>query len=112
MPVFTGTTEKMNYLKSVLETGHTNKFDGVKDKPHHDEMIWLVTVMVLAILIRLIGISEPYIDAWSYKQGTIAMIAENFYRNGFNILYPQINWAGSAPGYIGTEFPLVPFVAS
>jgi 4-amino-4-deoxy-L-arabinose transferase-like glycosyltransferase len=57
-------------------------------------------------------ISQPFVDTWSYKQGTIAMIAENFYRNGFNIFYPQINWAGSAAGYIGTEFPLVPFIAS
>jgi 4-amino-4-deoxy-L-arabinose transferase-like glycosyltransferase len=40
------------------------------------------------------------------------MIAENFYRHGFNILYPQINWAGPAPGYVGTEFPLVPLLAS
>ena len=40
------------------------------------------------------------------------MIAENFYRHGFNILYPQINWAGRLPGYVGTEFPLVPFLAA
>jgi 4-amino-4-deoxy-L-arabinose transferase-like glycosyltransferase len=25
---------------------------------------------------------------------------------------PQINWAGTAPGYVGTEFPLVPFLAA
>lgn len=40
------------------------------------------------------------------------MISENFYLHGFNIFYPQINWAGNAPGYVGTEFPLVPFLAS
>ena len=40
------------------------------------------------------------------------MIAENFYRNGYNIFYPQINWAAASSGYIGTEFPLVPFLAS
>ena len=40
------------------------------------------------------------------------MIAENFYLRGFNIFYPQINWAGNSPGYVGTEFPLVPFFAS
>jgi 4-amino-4-deoxy-L-arabinose transferase-like glycosyltransferase len=65
-----------------------------------------------AVLVRLFAISQPYVDAWSYKQGTVAMIAENFYRNGFNLFYPQINWAGTAPGYIGTEFPLVPFIAA
>src|SRR3990172_8392882 len=40
------------------------------------------------------------------------MIAENFYRRGYNILFPQINWAGNAPGYVGTEFQLVAFIAS
>jgi 4-amino-4-deoxy-L-arabinose transferase-like glycosyltransferase len=72
----------------------------------------LVGLSLLALTVRLIKISQPYVDEWSFKQGTIAMIAENFYRNGFNIFYPQINWAGSAAGYIGTEFPLVPFLAS
>jgi 4-amino-4-deoxy-L-arabinose transferase-like glycosyltransferase len=94
------------------EPSRTNAPDALKEQPRRDETVWLIVVMVLAILIRLVGISEPYVDAWSYKQGTIAMIAENFYRNGFNIFYPQINWAGSAPGYMGTEFPLIPFVAA
>jgi len=34
------------------------------------------------------------VDSWSFKQGTIAMIAENFCRNGVNSFYPQIKWAG------------------
>jgi 4-amino-4-deoxy-L-arabinose transferase-like glycosyltransferase len=76
------------------------------------EILPLVGLFLLALAVRLIKISQPYVDEWSFKQGTIAMIAENFYRNGFNIFYPQINWAGSSPGYIGTEFPLVPFLAS
>ncbi len=40
------------------------------------------------------------------------MIAENFSRNGFQVFFPQINWAGPAPGYVGTEFPLVPLLAA
>ena len=76
------------------------------------EVLVLAGIVALALTVRLVNISQPYVDEWSYKQGTIAMIAENFYRNGFNIFYPQINWAGDAAGYIGTEFPLVPFLAS
>ena len=87
-------------------------FDAKKERLSLREILLLFSVASVAVLIRLVGITQPYIDAWSYKQGTIAIIAENFYRNGFNIFYPQINWAGSAPGYIGTEFPLVPFIAS
>jgi 4-amino-4-deoxy-L-arabinose transferase-like glycosyltransferase len=40
------------------------------------------------------------------------MIARNFYEGGFSLFFPQINWGGSGPGYVGTEFPLVPFLAA
>jgi 4-amino-4-deoxy-L-arabinose transferase-like glycosyltransferase len=84
-----------------------------KDKPlQRRETLMLAGLVVLTVALRLYKITQPFVDEWSFKQGTIAMIAENFYRNGFNIFYPQINWAGPAPGYIGTEFPLVPFLAS
>jgi len=33
-------------------------------------------------------------------------------QNGFHFGYPQIDWAGNAPGYVGTEFPILPFVAA
>ena len=75
---------------------------------------WLFVGAILAsgMGIRLIAIAQPYVDAWSWRQADVAMIAENFYRHGFALFYPQINWAGAAPGYVGTEFPLVPFMAA
>ena len=75
---------------------------------------WLLVGPILACALgtRLIAISQPYVDAWSWRQADVAMIAENFYRLGFALFYPQINWAGTAPGYVGTEFPLVPFLAA
>ena len=73
---------------------------------------WLVMLLGLGVSCRLVQISQPFIDAWSWRQADVAMIAENFYRHGFRLLYPQINWAGNGPGYVGTEFPLVPFIAS
>src|SRR5262249_25834217 len=39
-------------------------------------------------------------------------IALNYYRNGFHFLYPQIRWGGNGPGYVETEFPLVPFMTA
>jgi 4-amino-4-deoxy-L-arabinose transferase-like glycosyltransferase len=84
-----------------------------KDKPlQRRETLMLAGLVALAVALRLYKITQPFVDEWSFKQGTIAMIAENFYRNGFNILYPQINWAGPEAGYIGTEFPLMPYLAS
>src|SRR5919197_4126158 len=72
----------------------------------------LLTWLACGLGIRLIKVSQPFVDAWSWRQADVAMIAENFYQHGFALLYPQINWAGTAPGYVGTEFPLVPFLAA
>ncbi|MBI4524573.1 MAG: glycosyltransferase family 39 protein [Deltaproteobacteria bacterium] len=71
-----------------------------------------ITLTVLGISIRLIKITQPFVDQWSWRQSDVATIAENFYNHGFNVFYPQINWAGNAPGYVGTEFPLIPLIAS
>src|SRR5439155_5974003 len=30
----------------------------------------------------------------------------------FRFAYPQIDWAGDTPGYVGTEFPILPFIAA
>ena len=71
--------------------------------------IWL---SILAVAARLIWIDQPYIDTWSWRQSDVAAIAQNYFHNGFHFLYPQIDWAGNATGYVGTEFPLLPFLAA
>jgi hypothetical protein len=76
------------------------------------ELFLFLTILVCGLGIRLIAISQPFIDAWSWRQADVATIAENFDRAGFNIFYPQVNWAGNDPGYVGTEFPLEPFIAA
>src|SRR5215469_9279473 len=67
---------------------------------------------VLAVATRLISINQAYVDHWSWRQSDVAAIARNFFQNGFRFAYPQIDWAGDAPGYVGTEFPILPFVAA
>ncbi len=76
------------------------------------EIILLLALISLGVLFRFVKISQPFVDAWSWRQADVAMIAENFCLHGFNIFYPQINWAGINPGYVGTEFPFVSFIAS
>ena len=76
------------------------------------ELFLLCVLISVAVLIRLIKISQPFIDHWSWRQCDVAMIAENFYLNGFNIFYPEMSYTGNLPGYVGTEFPLLPFIAS
>lgn len=76
------------------------------------EILGLLSLLIFGVSLRLVRISRPFVEEWAWREADVAMIAENFYRNGFNILYPQINWVGRAPGYVGSEFPLVPFIAA
>jgi hypothetical protein len=72
----------------------------------------LIIIVLIAVVVRLIGIGQPFIDLWSWRQSDVAAIARNFLENGFHFGYPQIDWAGTAPGYVGTEFPILPFIAA
>lgn len=76
------------------------------------ELLPLSALVLLALLIRLVQISQPFVDDWSWRETDVAMMARNFFTGGFNILYPQVDWAGPYPGYVGMEFPLVPFIAA
>ena len=72
----------------------------------------LIPLSIFAVVVRLVLINQPYIDHWSWRQSDVAAIARNFSANGFHFSYPQIDWAGDSSGYVGTEFPLLPFFAA
>src|SRR6266498_1882407 len=82
--------------------------------------VWFVTrainvvigIGVLSVAARLVSINQPYVDHWSWRQSDVAAIARNFSEGGFRFAYPQIDWAGDATGYVGTEFPILPFLAA
>lgn len=67
------------------------------------------TIGLLAIALRFLAITQPFIDSWSWRESDVAAIARNFFENGFHFSYPQIDWAADAAGFVGTEFPLLPF---
>jgi 4-amino-4-deoxy-L-arabinose transferase-like glycosyltransferase len=71
-----------------------------------------IMVSILAVAVRLIWINQPYIDNWSWRQSDVAAIARNYFQGGFHFAHPQIDWAGDQPGYVGTEFPVLPFLAA
>ena len=73
---------------------------------------FVVGLWILAIAVRLVSINQSFIDHWSWRQSDVAAIAHNFYKGGFRCAYPQIDWAGDATGYVGTEFPILPFLAA
>ena len=85
--------------------------DAAARRPYHVTTL-IIALWVLAVAVRLILINQPFVDRWSWRQSDVAAIARNFCENGFRFAYPQIDWAGSPPGYVGTEFPILPFLAA
>jgi hypothetical protein len=91
--------------------GALRRPDTAARRPYHASKL-AILICILAVAIRLILINQPYVDHWSWRQSDVAAIAQNFLQNGFRFGYPQIDWAGNTPGYVGTEFPILPFIAA
>lgn len=72
----------------------------------------LIGIVLFTIVIRLYHISFPLIGWQSWRQADTASIAKNFFLNGHNILYPQIEWRGNTPGYVESEFHIYPLAVS
>jgi 4-amino-4-deoxy-L-arabinose transferase-like glycosyltransferase len=73
---------------------------------------FVIALWIFALAARLVLINQPFVDQWSWRQTDVAAIARNFSEKDFHFAYPQIDWAGDAPGYVGTEFPILPFIAA
>ncbi len=81
----------------------------IQNKSPNSPIFFLLT---LAIAIRIYNINSPIIGIHSWRQSDTAAIARNFYENGFNLFYPQIDWGGNSPGYCETEFPIYSFIVA
>jgi len=74
---------------------------------------WPITaVLVIAAALRLDNITQPFIDDNAWRESSVAMMAQNFYRTSWNIFYPEVNWVGPGPGYQGREFQTVSYIAA
>ena len=73
--------------------------------------LWLGGISLLAVAIPLLTVTQPFIDKWSWRQSDVAAIARNYTAPNSHFAYPRIDWAGGAPGYVGTEFPILPYLA-
>ena len=76
-----------------------------------ENKVFLV-LLLIAVAIRLVNINIPILEGTATRQIQTAMIAGNFYLNGFNFLYPQVDFLGPGPGYVILEFPLLNLIAA
>ncbi|GAA1319504.1 ArnT family glycosyltransferase [Pseudonocardia xinjiangensis] len=70
----------------------------------------VVAVVTLLSVVRAFGPLTYPGDIW--RQSDTATIARNFATGGMQLFYPQINWGGAGPGYVETEFPLMPWLSA
>jgi ABC-type polysaccharide/polyol phosphate export permease len=74
---------------------------------------WLIlAILIVAAILRLHHITQPFTDVFSWRQTSTAMMAENFYRKDWNIFYPEVNWTGPGPSYQGRELQTVSYIAA
>jgi 4-amino-4-deoxy-L-arabinose transferase-like glycosyltransferase len=87
-------------------------FNNSADLSFFHQLAMIGAIILAGFIIRVINIDQPLVDRWSYRQSDVAMVARNFYQLHYNILFPQIDYGGDYPGYVGMEFPAVPFIAA
>lgn len=73
-------------------------------------ILWLI--LFLALAVRLVRITDPYADDFSWRQADVAMIARNLLHDGFDFLHPRVDWSAHTSGVVGTEFPLLPLAVA
>ncbi|MBP9096925.1 MAG: glycosyltransferase family 39 protein, partial [Ignavibacteria bacterium] len=69
-------------------------------------------ILAFCCIIRLYHIAFSVAGWHAWRQADTAAIAKNFYEEGRNILYPQIDWRGTTQGYVESEFHIYPFLIS
>lgn len=72
----------------------------------------LIAILVVGAALRFHQVDQPFVDAFSWRQSSTAMMAENFYRRNWNIFYPEVNWTGPGPNYQGREFQTISYLSA
>lgn len=68
-------------------------------------------LFLAAALVRLPGLTQPYVERFVWRSLDNAAIARNFLTSGMDIRYPRVDWAGPE-GYVETELPLLMYAAA
>ncbi|ADV13840.1 glycosyl transferase [Mesorhizobium sp. M7A.F.Ca.US.014.04.1.1] len=75
-------------------------------------MAILLGILFIAILFRFHNITLPLVDAFSWRETSTAMMADNFQQRSWNIFFPEVSWTGPGPSYQGREFQIVSYLTA
>jgi 4-amino-4-deoxy-L-arabinose transferase-like glycosyltransferase len=72
----------------------------------------LAGILILAAFFRLQDVQQPLIDAFSWREASTAMMADNFMTRSWNIFFPEVSWTGPGQAYQGREFQIVSYITA
>ncbi|MER8465097.1 glycosyltransferase family 39 protein [Mesorhizobium sp. M1396] len=72
----------------------------------------LLGILFIAVVFRFHNITLPLVDAFSWRETSTAMMADNFQQHSWNIFFPEISWTGPGPSYQGREFQIVSYLTA
>ncbi len=71
----------------------------------------IISIVILAVCIRLYGVTNPLYDLNYWRQTETAALARNYHEDNLPFLYPEVDWIGPH-GHAEMEFPLYPYILS
>ncbi|TIV68774.1 MAG: glycosyl transferase, partial [Mesorhizobium sp.] len=72
----------------------------------------LLAILLVAAIARFHNITQPLVDAFSWRETSTAMMADNFQQRSWNIFFPEVSWTGPGPSYQGREFQIVSYLTA
>ncbi|RYE11146.1 MAG: glycosyltransferase family 39 protein [Hyphomicrobiales bacterium] len=73
---------------------------------------WLLLALLVAAAFRFESITQPLVDAFSWREASTAMMADNFQTRSWNVFFPEVSWTGPGPSYQGREFQITSYIAA
>jgi 4-amino-4-deoxy-L-arabinose transferase-like glycosyltransferase len=76
---------------------------------------WFRVIILLALVLRTYHVAYPPWDYHNWRQTQTLMVARDFARHGFRLLYPQVQWVSNGPdhpSYFSGEFSIEGLLAA
>jgi hypothetical protein len=89
-------------------------YQEIEAKPLSNRLQNLILAVVIGIVLlsRLLTIATPSINWTAWKEIDYLYISQNYWKQGFDFLRPEVGWPAEPPRVTEMEIPLVPFAAA